>query len=64
MKPEFRRSSACGDTACGCGCVEVKIETSTVVLKDTGDHKVVYSHKEWADFLKGAKLGEFDLPAS
>jgi hypothetical protein len=51
----------------GGGCVEVAhMPEGGVALRDTKDRTRpahVYTSSEWDAFLRGAKHGEFDLPA-
>jgi uncharacterized protein DUF397 len=55
----YQRSSFCS----GGNCVEVNIGQGLVTVKDELNRRVHYSYGEWSDFLRGAKRGEFDLPA-
>jgi hypothetical protein len=52
------RSTFCS----GGNCVDVAIEAHRVELRDEADRRVVYSHDEWRDFVRGVKAGEFDIP--
>lgn len=45
-------------------CVSVKINKSTVQVRDTKDPSkttLTFNHDEWEVFVKGVKGGEFDL---
>ena len=45
-------------------CVAAKIDSSGVRVRDTKDLKdttLHFSHEEWRAFVKGVKLGEFDI---
>lgn len=47
-------------------CVEVALNGPSVKVRDTknrGGGTLTFNHKEWDAFVKGVKLGEFDLPA-
>ncbi len=58
----FKVATQCGDIACGCGCVEVDMDTpGTIVLRDTQGREVYYDNREWAVFIAGVKDGQFDL---
>lgn len=63
---QWRKSSRSG-AASGGGdnkCVEVAIVSEGVGVRDskspTAGH-LSFTHDEWAAFIEGAKLGEFDL---
>ncbi|GAA2616081.1 DUF397 domain-containing protein [Actinomadura fulvescens] len=58
----FIKSSKCGGP-CSEGCVNVAIVREAVVVADEQGNISRFSHQEWADFIGGAKAGEFDLPA-
>ena len=55
---EWRRSSACG----GSGCVDVSVSGDVVSVRATATPGVVvlFTRREWADFIAGVKAGEFD----
>lgn len=59
MAKAFKKSSFC---ILG-GCMEVAIKTKGVSIRKSTNRKKVlhFSKKEWKDFLKGVKNGEFDL---
>ena len=57
MKNKWIKSSECGSAT----CVEVKINNHLVEVRDTSGEIVMYTHAEWAAFVKGVKNGEFDL---
>lgn len=57
---KFRTSSRCSE-GCGGACVEFAQTPEGVVLQDTRGIRVNYTSQEWADFLVGAKAGEFDV---
>ncbi|QNP72107.1 DUF397 domain-containing protein [Streptomyces roseirectus] len=61
---EFRTAAACGGP-CSEGCLEVATNVPGIVaLRDTKTGTVMqFTPQEWADFLTGAKSGEFDLGA-
>lgn len=61
---EFRTAAVCGGP-CTEGCVEVATNIPGVVaIRDTKTESVMqFTPREWADFLSGAKNGEFDLSA-
>jgi hypothetical protein len=55
----WRTASVCH----GNSCVEVAPLEGAVAVRDSKDPKsptLVYTAKEWRDFLEGAKRGEFD----
>jgi hypothetical protein len=57
----WHKSSASGDG----NCVEVRIEAGGVRIRDRKDRRgpvLVFTHDEWAAFLTGVRLGEFDVP--
>ncbi|WP_327254110.1 DUF397 domain-containing protein [Streptomyces sp. NBC_01244] len=62
---EFRTSSACQYNNNDPRCVEVatNVPGKVAVRNSTGGPSVQFTPAEWSDFLKGAKLGEFDLSA-
>ncbi len=47
------------------GCVEVACADGVVGVRDSKDHGsgsvLVFSEREWAVFIDGARSGEFDL---
>lgn len=59
---QFRTAGACGGP-CTEGCVEVATNVPGIVaLRDTKTEAVMqFTPQEWADFLAGAKGGEFDV---
>lgn len=63
IKYGFRRSSFCGSGS----CVEVApLENGRVALRDSKNPVApahVFTHQEWADFVRGVRAGEFDFPA-
>lgn len=58
----FRTASGCGDKS----CVAVAMADGVVGVRNTTDGDggpvLVFTEKEWGEFLGGAKSGEFDLP--
>ncbi|MFD8979283.1 DUF397 domain-containing protein [Streptomyces sp. NPDC059564] len=62
---EFRTSSACTYENNNPRCVEVatNVPGRVVVRSSVSGRAVEFTPAEWADFLSGAKLGEFDLSA-
>lgn len=59
----WRKSRASGDG----GCVEVYVGADHVHVRDTKNRSgeiLRFTHAEWRAFLKGVRLGEFDLPES
>ncbi|MBO3751497.1 DUF397 domain-containing protein [Streptosporangiaceae bacterium NEAU-GS5] len=65
LTTQWVKSSWSGD---GSGCVEARLDDQRVLVRDTkqaGQGPIlVFTHTEWAAFLKGARSGEFDLPGS
>jgi hypothetical protein len=59
----WRKSSHSGDER---GCVETAfLADGSIAVRDSKDRSgpaLVYTRREWAAFLSGAKDGEFDLP--
>jgi hypothetical protein len=56
----FKKSSKCGTST----CVEVYVGTEGVVVRDSKNEDKAYlafDKEEWRAFIKGAKLGEFDI---
>jgi|tagenome__1003787_1003787.scaffolds.fasta_scaffold15116546_2 hypothetical protein len=56
----WRKSSFCGAN----GCVEVAISSHGVGVRDSKDATspvLQYTPREWLDFLKAVRAGEFDL---
>ncbi|MEU3373681.1 DUF397 domain-containing protein [Streptomyces sp. NPDC006711] len=62
---EFRTSSACKYDNNNKLCVEVATNVpGTVAVRNSATGQTVeFTAVEWADFLPGAKLGEFDVTA-
>ncbi|MGW1839836.1 DUF397 domain-containing protein [Streptomyces sp. NPDC002067] len=62
---EFRTSSACQYNNNDPRCVEVatNVPGTVVVRSSVTGRAVEFTTEEWADFLSGAKLGEFDVAA-
>jgi hypothetical protein len=61
--PEWRRSSLCAADS----CVEASIAGDHVALRDSKDPDgpvLEFVNSEWAQFLAGARNGDFDLPFS
>lgn len=62
----FRRSSYCDSSA----CLEVGFRKATcdaVLIRDSKDQDgplLRYTRLAWAEFLAGAKAGEFELPVA
>lgn len=60
----FKKSSFSAQNG---GCVEVsRPSANQILVRDTKDRSLtphVYTDVEWDAFIKGAKAGEFDLPA-
>lgn len=54
---EFKKSSRCGTST----CVEVKIDSHIVTVRDAEGDTVMYTLAEWRAFVEGVKLGEFDI---
>lgn len=52
------RSTFCS----GGNCVDVFINAYDIQLRDEAGRRVVYSHDEWREFVRGMKAGEFDIP--
>jgi hypothetical protein len=68
----FRRSSKCEAVNCvevdtGCDnvqCVEVDTDRRGVAIRNSaspGGEFVAFTREEWAAFIAGVKLGEFDV---
>ena len=59
MGDSYKKSSFC---ILG-GCIEIAIKKHGISIRNSNDHKKVirFSKKEWRDFLKGVKGGEFDV---
>jgi hypothetical protein len=55
---EFRTSSRCS----GGTCVEVAVAEGIVYLRasENPSRVLTFTKAEWADFVAGAKVGEFD----
>jgi hypothetical protein len=53
----YRKSSKCANAT----CVEVKISSHVVSVRDNEGAVVMYTHDEWKAFVEGVKLGEFDV---
>ena len=62
---EFRTSSACTYNNNDPRCVEVatNVPGKVAVRNSATGHTVEFTAAEWAAFLPGAKLGEFDVTA-
>ncbi|MFI6053906.1 DUF397 domain-containing protein [Streptomyces violascens] len=62
---EFRTSSTCTYENNNPRCVAVATNVpGRVAIRNTGTGRTVeFTAVEWTEFLRGAKLGEFDLPA-
>ncbi|MFF4495506.1 DUF397 domain-containing protein [Streptomyces sp. NPDC001546] len=62
---EFRTSSTCQYNNNDPRCVQVATNVPGIVaVRNSGTGATVeFTAEEWADFLPGAKLGEFDLSA-
>ncbi|MBT2398988.1 DUF397 domain-containing protein [Streptomyces sp. ISL-100] len=62
---EFRTSSACQYNNNDPRCVEVATNVpGTVAVRNSVTGRTVeFTAVEWAEFLPGAKLGEFDVTA-
>jgi hypothetical protein len=66
MQPDFsqatwRKSSLSGN---GASCVEVAFSGDMIAVRDTKNRTggmLVFRADEWAAFLGGVRLGEFDL---
>ena len=59
----FVCSSITRKTPLGDNCVAVKMEGSTVQIRDTKDNKdttLSFTTDEWQAFIQGVKKGEFD----
>jgi hypothetical protein len=58
---QWRKSGNSGDG----GCVEVAWAEGAVGVRDSKDRGagpvLVFSEREWSEFLTGARSGEFDL---
>lgn len=58
----FKSATRCGSAAC------VEVDTKTTRMIQVRDSKpgincvLKFTHEEWAAFIAGVKLGEFDLP--
>ena len=63
LNNKFQKSHFCEDDGCGCGCVEVKQSEDTISVRSTytPDSVVTFTFDEWRTFIKGAKVGEFDI---
>ncbi|WP_369016046.1 DUF397 domain-containing protein [Streptomyces sp. B1866] len=61
---EFRTAATCGGP-CTEGCVEIATNIPGIVaVRDTKTETVMqFTPQEWHHFLRGAKAGEFDIPA-
>ena len=59
MASIYKKSSFCLVGA----CIEIAIKKQGISIRNSNDHKKVirFSKKEWRDFLKGVKGGEFDV---
>jgi len=55
--PEHKKSSFCGNDC----CVEVLIEADVVFVRDSDGDYVCFDKREWREFIKGVKAGEFDV---
>jgi hypothetical protein len=58
----WRKSAASGAN----GCVEVAFIGGRVAIRDSKDRRgpvLLFTRTEWRAFLRGARDGEFDLPA-
>jgi hypothetical protein len=58
----WRKSSTSGKS----DCVEVKLAATHVYVRDTKDRSgtvLAFNYAEWAAFLAGVRLGEFDISA-
>lgn len=53
----YKKSSRCGNST----CVEVKMDTHLVTVRDAQGDTVMYTRAEWRAFVEGVKLGEFDI---
>ncbi|MFI1886658.1 DUF397 domain-containing protein [Streptomyces jumonjinensis] len=62
---EFRTSAACTYNNSDPRCMEVatNVPGKVAVRNSATGHTVEFTAVEWTDFLRGAKLGEFDLTA-
>ena len=63
----YRKSSWSPKNAVIRYCVSVRIAPEAVTVRDTKDPSettLSYSHAEWEAFIRGVKVGEFDLPTS
>ena len=60
---EFRKSSFSNHGIWGSNCVEVNVGNTTFVRdsKNRDGGTLSFSVSEWDAFVKGVKLGEFDL---
>jgi hypothetical protein len=58
----WRKSSACPN---GAACAEILDDGEHIHVRNTKDPRVVvtYDHAEWAAFVAGVRLGEFDVQA-
>lgn len=46
-------------------CVEVNVTETVVLLRNSRDQDgpvLMFTHREWSEFLEGAGRGEFSLP--
>lgn len=58
---DFETSDFCGGD--DCGCVQVAKENGYVAVRDSKNPSQVlyFTNKEWTDFIKGVKSGQYDL---
>ena len=59
QKPEWQKSSYCGNSA----CVEVAVTSDAILVRDARNPQIpplVFTTEEWDAFVKGVKAGEFD----
>lgn len=59
-EPVWRKSTFCGTSS----CVEVAFLEDKVALRDSKNldsRPLLFSHGEWAEFINGARSGEFDV---
>ena len=61
MGPTFRKSSFSADTF---NCVEVAVDVDAVLVRNSKQPDAgtaTFTHPEWDAFVRGVRLGEFDV---
>ena len=57
MENEWIKSSECASG----NCVEVKINSHIIEVRDAEGDMVMYTRNEWKAFIQGVKNNEFDI---